>query len=183
MNEADRRRLSSKGKPFEQDLSRPTRSANASPVSIGQINIFKMGEKEQNEEDGQTKQNKYNSMRPATGHQVGKNHYKLLKNSGSPDLTSVGEKISQRPKTSSKLESNGGSSIQHKQQATTTASTTTKRTTEQTKSLGEDSVKRIIKKSKTKSNSRPSSANKKKVQTQTEMKTYQGIDQQKKLNQ
>jgi len=74
----------------------------------------------------------------------------------------------QRPKTSNKIDPNGANTAQigfHNgiTTANTTASTHKKSGNGQTaKSLGEDSIKRIIKKSKSKPNSRPTSANKKK---------------------
>eukprot|EP00350_Pseudokeronopsis_sp_OXSARD2_P002618 CAMPEP_0170542164 /NCGR_PEP_ID=MMETSP0211-20121228/1676_1 /TAXON_ID=311385 /ORGANISM="Pseudokeronopsis sp., Strain OXSARD2" /LENGTH=59 /DNA_ID=CAMNT_0010845137 /DNA_START=942 /DNA_END=1121 /DNA_ORIENTATION=- len=50
-------------------------------------------------------------------------------------------------------------------QTNTTASTTKKSFVPNAKSMGEDSIKRLIKKNKPKANSRPNSGNRKKQQT------------------
>lgn len=79
------------------------------------------------------------------------------------NIGSAMEKLHQsRPKTSSKMDKLQNSNTQGTSTASTSKRTTIKEG--QTKSFGEDSIKRLIKKSKSKPSSRPQSGNKKKGQ-------------------
>lgn len=86
--------------------------------------------------------------RPGTGNLIGQTTSKTTKNSPN------NSKIMNRPKTSNKAEPNN-----YQSSSATTASTNNR--TAQTKSLGEESAKKMLKKAKPKSSSRPSSGTKK----------------------